>query len=160
MIVITTKYVQKASSMSHIFADFKRCSKMMGEQTVTNCSGLFWLILLVKWVFPHRLSNTKWNNFPSQTCNLNQNGPKLVKMLNWSHSMFSGVCWTRWRDDQGRGWSCKSKMLELFLFLSWHLDLKVAGEIQDAPISCPIIFVSDTIQAWEGSDFGQLLTLI
>ena len=41
MIVITTKYVQKASSMSHIFADFKRCSKMMGEQTVTNCSGLF-----------------------------------------------------------------------------------------------------------------------
>ena len=38
-------------------------------------------------------------------------------------------------------------MLELFLFLSWHLDLKVAGEIQDAPISCPIIFVSDTIQA-------------
>ena len=131
--------------------------QMMGEHkmTVTNCSGLFWLILLVKWLFPHRLSNTKWNNFSSQTCNLNQNGPKLAKMLKSTQFSVLGVG----QDDQGRGWSCKSKMLELFLFLSWHLDLKVAGEIQDAPISCPIIFVSDTIQQ-EGSDFGQLLTLI
>ena len=39
MIFITTKYIEKASSMSHIFADFKRCSKMMGE----HCNNLLWL---------------------------------------------------------------------------------------------------------------------